>query len=50
MAMGLTDKEKKVINEILKLEKFNNRVQKISDTEMANKIIELIKKEVKDEV
>lgn len=44
------EKDKKVIKEILSLEKINNRSQHYTNQDMVNKIIEIIRKGANDEV
>ena len=42
--------DKQVIREILSLEKLNNRAQKYNNQQMAEKIIEILKKGVNHEI
>ena len=44
------EKDKKVIKEILSLEKINNKSQHYTNQDMVNKIIEIIRKVANDEV
>lgn len=44
------DKDKRVIKEILSLEKTNNRSQHYTNQEMVNKIIDIIRKGANDEI
>lgn len=44
------DKDKRVIKEILSLEKTNNRSQHYTNQEMVNKIVDIIRKGVNDEI
>lgn len=44
------EKDKRIIKEILSLEKVNNRSQHYTNQEMVNKIITIIRKEINDEI
>lgn len=46
----VSEQDKKVIREILSLEKLNNRAQKYTNQQMSEKIIEILKKGANNEV
>ncbi len=46
----ITQKEKDIIIQILSLEKINNKIDKYSNQDMVNRIINIIEEGVKDEI
>lgn len=46
----ISDKDVDIIKQILALEKMNNKVQRFTNQEMINKIIDIVKKGAEDEV
>ena len=45
----ISDKDVDIIKQILALEKMNNKVQRFTNQEMINKIIDIVKKGAEDE-